>query len=129
MECAFGEIDLHWGIFWKRINFSLENTALIIEGAMRLHNFFVDHRHNAADTDSMTDMKLFQDDALDSCADVLQTGSDLGRTCGGHPDVASRNDGMRLRLDIANNLQLCDMHRPQQIEWHEDRNTHTQRLN
>ena len=37
VECASGEIDLRWGIFWKRLTRSLENTALVIEGSMRLH--------------------------------------------------------------------------------------------
>ena len=43
VECAFGKIDLRWGIFWKRLNYSLENLAIIIEGAMRLHNFLADY--------------------------------------------------------------------------------------
>ena len=42
VECAFGEIDLRWGIFWKRLTCTLENACLIIEGAMRLHNILVD---------------------------------------------------------------------------------------
>ena len=44
VECAFGGIDLRWGIFWKRLTSSLEHAALIIEGAMHLHNFLVDYR-------------------------------------------------------------------------------------
>ena len=46
VECAFGEIDLRWKIFWKRLCCSLDNAILIIEGAMHLHNFIVDYRNN-----------------------------------------------------------------------------------
>ena len=44
VECAFGEIDLRWGIFWKRLMCSLEHASIIIEGAMCLHNYLVDYR-------------------------------------------------------------------------------------
>ena len=46
IECAFGEIDMRWGIFWKRLSFSLENTVNIIDAALRLHNFIVNFREN-----------------------------------------------------------------------------------
>ena len=46
VECAFGEIDLRWGIFWRRLNFALPHTFIIIEGAMRIHNFLVDFRND-----------------------------------------------------------------------------------
>ena len=32
VECAFGEIDLRWGVFWKRLTGILEHSTLIIEG-------------------------------------------------------------------------------------------------
>ena len=44
VECAFGEIDLRWGIFWKRLTCSLEQATCVIEGSMRLHNYIVDYR-------------------------------------------------------------------------------------
>ena len=47
VECAFGEIDLRWGIFWKRLNYSLDNIAIIVEGAMQLHNYLVDYREKS----------------------------------------------------------------------------------
>ena len=51
VECAFGEIDMRWGIFWKRLKCSLENAALIIEASMRLHKFLVDYRESSKDID------------------------------------------------------------------------------
>ena len=41
VECEFGEIDLRWGIFWKRLCCSLEHTVLICKGAMHLHTFWL----------------------------------------------------------------------------------------
>ena len=44
VECAFGEIDMRWGIFWKKLSFTLEHTVNLIDGALRLHNFIVNFR-------------------------------------------------------------------------------------
>ena len=44
---------MRWGVFWKRLTGSLEHSALIIEGAMRIHNFLVDYR-DAQSTDEST---------------------------------------------------------------------------
>jgi hypothetical protein len=43
VECAFGEIDSRWGIFWKPLQFKLQEHKFIIDAAMRLHNFIIDH--------------------------------------------------------------------------------------
>ena len=34
IECAFGEIDLRWGIFWKRLTLSLENNIAVISSQL-----------------------------------------------------------------------------------------------
>ena len=46
VECAFGEIDLRWGVFWKRLTGSVHNSFIIIQGAMRIHNFLIDYRQD-----------------------------------------------------------------------------------
>ena len=46
VECAFGEIDLSWGIFLRRLYGSIDNYFLIIQGAMRIHNFLIDFRQD-----------------------------------------------------------------------------------
>ena len=51
VEYVFGGIDLRWGIFWKRLLLSLDNAAIVIEGAMGLHNFIVDYRESRKDID------------------------------------------------------------------------------
>lgn len=70
VKCAFGKIDLRWGIFWKRICFSLHNTTLIIEGAMRLHNFLVDYRNAHNDDTYKSDRDIFREDIDDTCAET-----------------------------------------------------------
>ena len=44
VECAFGEIDRRWGIFWKPLQGSLTNHKYVIDSALRLHNFIVNYR-------------------------------------------------------------------------------------
>ena len=46
VECAFSEIDLRWRLFWRRLIVSLKHSFVIIEGAMRIHNFLVDYRND-----------------------------------------------------------------------------------
>ncbi len=43
VECAFGEIDLRWGILWRSLKFSLMTNCTVIDACMRLHNFIVDN--------------------------------------------------------------------------------------
>ena len=62
VECAFGEIDLRWGIFWKPLKFSLSMNCRIIDACMRFHNFIVDHRCDRNNMDSV-DMDIFNEDA------------------------------------------------------------------
>lgn len=40
--CAFGKINLTWGILWRALKFSLKINCKIIDVCMRLHNFIVD---------------------------------------------------------------------------------------
>jgi len=46
VECAFGEIDLRWGILWSTLRFSLAHNVNVIDACMRLHNFIVDWRED-----------------------------------------------------------------------------------
>jgi hypothetical protein len=44
-ECAFGEYNMRWGIFWKPLNFGLEYSQTI-NACARLHNLIVTRRDN-----------------------------------------------------------------------------------
>jgi hypothetical protein len=41
VECAFGEIELRWGILWRPLQCSLAHNCQIIDACMRLHNFIL----------------------------------------------------------------------------------------
>ena len=62
VECAFGEIDLRWGIFWKELEYSLETNCTIIDVCMRLHNFIVEYRNGSNRMDAL-DRDIFDDDS------------------------------------------------------------------
>ena len=44
VECAFGEIDRRWGIFWKPLAGTLEEHRFTIDSCFRLHNLIVNFR-------------------------------------------------------------------------------------
>ena len=44
IECAFGELIMRWGIFWRALQFDLITCQKIIQVAMLLHNFILEHR-------------------------------------------------------------------------------------
>ena len=45
-QCAFGEIDRRWGIFWKPLEGSLFEHKYTIDASIRLHNYIVENREN-----------------------------------------------------------------------------------
>ena len=50
VECAFGDIDIQWEIFWKRLKCSMEHAILITEGTLHLHNVLVNYREEMYDS-------------------------------------------------------------------------------
>ena len=74
-ECAFGEIDMRWGIFWRKLGFELENTVNIIEAAFRLHNFIIEYRLNKSHDDEKWDNKDFKFFSKE-CSDFSKTNPD-----------------------------------------------------
>ena len=58
IECAFGELIMRWGLFWRTLKFSLYSAGDIIKAAMLLHNFLVDEREDESDPE---DVEYFRD--------------------------------------------------------------------
>ena len=122
---------MRWGIFWKRLNCKLEHAAIIIEGAMRLHNYLVDYREKHLEVNELAaDMVVFHEDLLNSNTIPVQTGNDLGRPQGNitSEDRLNRVDGTRLRAHLSQKIQDHDMHRPRMNEWYCDSSSHTHRI-
>ena len=90
IECAFGEITLRWGIFWRALKFSLEMNCKIIDVCMRLHNFIVDNRNNDNFGTSM-DHIVFDDDCRRFFS-VHPEMDDIG-VRGGEEDVQRNEEG------------------------------------
>lgn len=90
VECAFGEIDLRWGILWRPLSFSLAHNCNVIDACMRLHNFIVDFREDSA-AELALDRSVFDDD----CRRFLAvTPSDTeGGVHGGEEDLRLDSNG------------------------------------
>jgi len=132
VECAFGEIDLRWGIFWKRLTGSLEHGSLIIEGAMRLHNYLVDYRDaqtNNVEVESDIESVIFENDCLDRGIQPIVVGNDGGRPSGrpSATDKFYKMQGLKLRDKLRLSLKDHDMHRSRKEEWSTNVNTHVVR--
>jgi DDE superfamily endonuclease len=46
IECAFGELVMRWGIFWRTLLFDLKKSANIVQVCMLFHNFILDHERS-----------------------------------------------------------------------------------
>ena len=134
VECAFGEIDLRWGIFWKRLKCSLENAAIIIEGSMRLHNFLVDYRESSKDIDKELDAILerhiFEQGLDDSNIVPIVVGNQSSRGAGRPTlhEIDNRTLGLQRRDKLKNDLQDYGLHRPRASEWKDDSYSHVVRV-
>lgn len=119
IECAFGELVMRWGIFWRTMRFGLRKSIDIVNVAMLVHNFIVDYRQGNTTEDS--DMfNTFNHDA----EDTLQ--QELTRTTGEIPQAnvtdnneprptgrrskdeeASRQEGLKIREQLTVKLALA----------------------
>ena len=95
VECAFGEIDLRWGILWRPLQFALELNCKIIDACMRLHNFIVDFREDEQDASESRslDRAVFDDDCRRYLATILESDDGVfdGGVHGGEQEIW-RND-------------------------------------
>ena len=115
----------------KRLNCSLEHAAIVIEGAMRLHNYLVVYREKHLEMNELEDdMIVFHDNLLNSNTIPVQTGNDLGCPQGNitSEDRLNRVDGNRLRAHLSQKIQDHDMHFSRMNEWYCDSSSHTQRI-
>ena len=134
VECALGEIDMRWGIFWKKLSFDLKNTVNIIDGAIKLHNFIIDFRENSnkSSENSLENYDQFVNDCTDFCKlypdEVIGTFGD-GRNDERH---AGRNEkgielmrkyGMSFRESLCRRLKKNGLHRQQKI-FYRNKNNH-----
>lgn len=140
VECAFGEIDLRWGILWRRLSFSLAHNIKVVDATMRLHNFIVDYRlaHQVRSGMDELEISLFTDDCRRFLATEMNVGSfgvaggenevrrdsegNISR--GGRPrrhDVELTNMGRRIRDALRDKIKSGGHVRPP-TNWFRDNN-------
>jgi DDE superfamily endonuclease len=120
IECAFGELIMRWGIFWRTLLFDLKKSSRVIQVAMLLHNYIVDQRDEGC-TDYFTHFSIVMDDIQQEITD--QTG-ELPRAVvadnneprpAGRPTVdilAERQEGAAVRHQLTIRLEVDDLRRP-----------------
>ena len=91
VECAFGEVDLRWGIFWKALKYTLKTNCKIIDACLQLHNFIVTHREGLAM--DVTDKSVFDDE----CRRVFAVLPNVEGVLGGEDDIRRDSDGCILK--------------------------------
>ena len=124
VECAFGEVDRRFGIFWRPLEGSLEQHQYTIDACLRLHNFIVDHREGAEsrNEDILSENQEF--DQLNVESDQFMNhnpGTTMGVYGGdgiarqGRPrldKMQERNRGVERRNELRDNLARAGMARP-----------------
>lgn len=136
VECAFGEIDARWGIFWRPLKFDLDKQRNIIDASFRLHNFILDHkeRNNVAQDD---DMDLFSKQCLSfvtthpeeivGCFGNGSLGDDEPKSRGRPTNIeqSMREAGVRLRDRLKDKMKEAQLSRPSKNSWYTDECNHT----
>ena len=125
VECAFGEIDMHWSIFWKPLGHKLSNVKYIIDACMRLHNFLVDYRIQNS-IDSNIEFDEFEQECINHIGTNLNimTGTNRNEPKSPNKQVIltnneneSRKFGINKRQNICNHLIVEGMKRPKKSSW------------
>ena len=51
IECAFGELIMRWGIFWRKFQMGIDAAGPVVTAAAHLHNFIIGHRMDEQEDD------------------------------------------------------------------------------
>ena len=136
VECAFGEIDARFGIFWRPLQFDLCRHRFIIDACLRLHNFIVDFRLQAFDNEDWEDDSVhYTSECLsflinnpDVCVGVYGNGCMGSANSRGRPTLDEktlRDAGMKIRDHLRNRLSDLGLQRMTRT-WNVDYCHHTQ---
>jgi DDE superfamily endonuclease len=135
IECAFGELIMRWGIFWRTLLFSLKKCAKVIQVGMLLHNFIIDCRE-ADDKDDEEFFKNFdiemdrhQERLTQTTAEIprpLATDNNEPRPRGrvSHDEMKLRDQGGEVRHRLTIKLATYGMKRPLQHDMKYNKHGH-----
>jgi len=138
IECAFGELVMRWGIFWRTLQFGLKKNLKIVQVCMLLHNFILDHK-SGDEEDAAYERKYFEgfDIEIDSVQrDIFQKTNEIPVALvvdnnevhpGGRPtfdQVASREKGEDVRRRCTVALASKGLRRPIQHDLFYNKHGH-----
>ena len=127
IECAFGEVDSRWGIFWSPLRFKLQQNLKVIDAAMQLHNFIICHEMEVGNRGIDFKCIDFDDDVLKFMAAnpneitgiFIDEANNEIKTRGGSDNKQVRDlkrQGKMIRDGIKSKLASMGMRRPN-LNW------------
>ena len=136
IECAFGELIMRWGIFWRTLLFDLRKCSKIIQVSMLLHNFIIDSREGRLDDRDNSYFQQFdiiedsvQDEITEATGEMpraIVSDNNEPRRCG-RPSVEEeehRQQGILTRHNLTIKLAVHEMKRPLQSDMHYNSHGH-----
>jgi DDE superfamily endonuclease len=134
IECAFGELVMRWGIFWRTLLFDLKKSTKIIQVTMLLHNFIIDRRENIGLDDNFFEqfdipVDSLQDHLTEQTGEVPQaiaTDNNEPRPPGRHSteEIKERELGVIIRERLTVKLAARGMSRPLEHNMHYNSHGH-----
>ena len=135
VECAFGEIDMRFGILWKPLGFKLKNSIQVIDACLRLHNFILSYREsqNRVNGIDLLERSVFTEDTRrfistnpDSYFGVYGGEDEVALDENGlvptmrerirNEEVTSRRCGIVIRDTISSDIERRNLMRPR-MNW------------
>jgi len=123
VECAFGEVDRRWGIFWRPLEGALDGHKYTIDAALRLHNFIVDYREEHG-INTNAEKRRERDELNIACDNFVRRNpfepigviegdieEQRGRGRPSNEEVQQRNNGRVLRDSLRDKLKQCGLSR------------------
>jgi hypothetical protein len=125
IECAFGELVMRWGIFWRSFRFDLSRSGKVINAAMLIHNFLCDEREDLSMFSMFSAQQMYEDShIIGNTRDIEQLmalvmDNDADRPPGRqlHFSMELRKAGMNFRDQVATLLYTHDLRRPYNPSW------------
>ena len=139
VECAFGEIDRRWGVFWRPLAGTLAEHRFTIDACFRLHNLIVDFREGMINEGEDLNEQELDNEELNVASDnyaMLHPEHDLGvvgdnNRPSGRPtedEVFERQRGIELRDEFCNMIKIAGMTRPRKESTKEIRRDRHNRM-
>jgi DDE superfamily endonuclease len=133
IECAFGELVMRWGIFWRTLLFDLKKCTKIVQATMLLHNFIIDQRENLGDASFFEQFDIPIDHIQDLITEqtgelphAIATDNNEPRPVGRHStdEIKERELGIHIRERLTVKLAVHGMRRPLLHDMHYNSHGH-----